>query len=1236
MRLNLSKLARSPSGPSALPDKSLFLNIKSYFFTGEKQDNSNVVIEKLESLKVQLKELNKKLEAGEISENVMEKTMKSLGPGEWDEWIKLDRSVCSFDKKVCQYILIADRLPGDELESYGILGGIHWKFVLDLDPQSDNRGLNQTFKNCKKRDAIIMPHTPHSIKQQKGNLGKSLDLNKTQWVSVNGQYQDEDNEPKNNIEEWEKSYASLIKRFIDTCIMKFDYLKPVICVVLPLRQLGKQIVPELLKSLKEDLGSNDFKFRFVSINEDIGVFKNAQNLETFNIPSLYFESGVRSLLGSPKSKYQLPSRMEGTSIYLEQQEYLSLKENLDILYLGCNEFTSNEDKETRERIRKKHRENFLSGNPISFLSLHYREDARREISEKLVSHIRNVLKDQRKFTSTKIEEISHAPGTGGTTIARRVLWDLHKEYPCAIANISFLNTLSFEEYEEEPSVKALAENIGYLDNLCEVSPIILLDGKRSVVEPLSDQLARKLNTEGKKALLLCCTRSGVSDGEQLKDKDSFKHCSPYKVNVELEDSDVDLEEFKKKYGAYVTSVGLDDACRVFHFPLLAMQKEYNNKLKQIINTSLDELQSNKCEYEVMVQVAFLLRYTELPTPALLIYEVFKRHFEKMDRSYSNIKGAFSDTFLNLMISKTGSYRAPRGHVGQTFESFTLQHPLVAKYVLEHAGRPLRNIVEELIEKKVIFRIPELRPLLAELFIYNKGAHLPIKFSLLIDELKRETSPRIAGNLFSKVAKETNDPNFFSNAARFYSYQFPNPDFEKSEELIQKALAVENISKERQMGVYDTYGTILKIQLTYYIERKKIQNIGDLETCAKQSIEKFHKARDDFHHPKEFTNPLVGEITVWQVCFDWIIKHECQLNSETALKFITSESPKFFRKSISTCFSLLDFIDEILETALHLPTNSTKTRILANECRMKLLQTFGTHRNPNSKRSAAVQSVDVIRTCQELCSKENFAGASAKELKRLQVHYIIDQATKIECLSDRQKVYLIKILKEIVIKEKDYAYSRKLLQIGCLESEASLHLDESLEFVCKWVDRAPETNPYVMYYLYMIFFSKLLEGDVFEYRPKYEKTLEKCKKRSDDNCRRNSPQYFLGRGNEGKMSQLVSKTTLEMEYKKLIGDNHYNVQLDDDFWSKHAGKYLRKCEGKIYVLPSGSPYIELMTGKLKIFVSQRMVGEVNKQFELGDRYSIFIAFSLRGPRAYGLPRIQNKRGRIQISSKINEK
>ena len=879
-----------------------------------------------------------------------------------------------------------------------------------------------------------------------------------------------------------------------------------------------------------------------------------------------------------------------------------------------------------ERNKKAHRESFLSGNPISFLSLYHKEDAQREISDEILGHLHKLLP---RLTSTKIEIISHAPGTGGTTVARRVLWDLHKSYPCAIANISSLSNISFLEFGEESSVRELtelAEKIGYLDDLCESPPVILLDGKSSVTLPLADQLARKLNTDGKKAILLCCTGIGTLDHNKWRGKGSFVHCS-HKINVELEESRSDLQEFKKRFEKYASEIDLKDACRVFHFPLLAMQTEYHPKLRKIITESLDFLQNKEgYEYEVIVLVAFLLIYTELPTPALLIYEVFQKHFRKKEDleqglTYSDIKDEFSDTFLNLMISKTASYKAARNQPGQTFEAFTLQHHLVAKYALEHAQRPLRSIVEDLLDRKEIFQIQELRPLFGELFIYHRGIKQS-KFSLLIDDLKDEESPEITGNLFCKVSEETQDPIFFSNAARFYSYQHPDPDFIKAENLIKKALDVKNISKDRRKGVYDTYGTILRVKLKYYKRVNEITSIDGLEIFAKPAIEQFRAARDNFHTPKEFPNPLIGEIRVWLTCFDWIITNECNSDNELALQFITNESPEFFRASISTCYRLLNFVDEIVQTAQYIPGDSSKTKRLANDCRFSLLQTFGTQKNPQSQRPAAVQSVDIIEICKHFCTRENFKGASSKELKRLQVYYIIEQATKIELLSDSERVYLMQLLRELVIIEEDYSCGRKLLQGGSLDSDASLQLDESLKFIRKWADKFDsQMNPYIMYYRYMICFCKILEGDVFQYRPEYDNALKECRKRSDTNCRRTSSQYFLREGDTEKMSQLITKTEVEMEYKKTTDDRNQKVQLDAEFWKKDAAKYLRKCTGKIYVQPSGKPYIELTSGKLKIYVPERNVGRVNRDFELGDKCSFFIGFSLCGPRACGLRKKQ---------------
>ena len=88
----------------------------------------------------------------------------------------------------------------------------------------------------------------------------------------------------------------------------------------------------------------------------------------------------------------------------------------------------------------------------------------------------------------------------------------------------------------------------------------------------------------------------------------------------------DLNEFQSKYKEYIAqSLGGNqkpNLCRVFHFPLLSMMEEFRPKLEKIIDDTLDEM--GGIQQEIALVVAFLQKYANHATPALLLYEAFKR------------------------------------------------------------------------------------------------------------------------------------------------------------------------------------------------------------------------------------------------------------------------------------------------------------------------------------------------------------------------------------------------------------------------------------------------------------------------------------------------------------------------------------------------------------------------------------------------------------------------------------
>ena len=222
----------------------------------------------------------------------------------------------------------------------------------------------------------------------------------------------------------------------------------------------------------------------------------------------------------------------------------------------------------------------MSGHEISFASLYDNHDAKREIEKDIQIHVQRLLDNG--LTRSMMVEIKHSPGTGGTTIARRVMWDLHKAYPCAFIEIG--SHLYFDE--DNSYASKLADRIAALEEICHTSPVVLIDGKQSrVIDGLSNKLVRMLGNRGKRALLLRCQHGSKTSSKESQE--SSRVHQVFYVEVKLEDSVADLNEFHSKYKEFIErSLGetpVAGACRVFHFPLLAMMQTFRPKLKKIID-----------------------------------------------------------------------------------------------------------------------------------------------------------------------------------------------------------------------------------------------------------------------------------------------------------------------------------------------------------------------------------------------------------------------------------------------------------------------------------------------------------------------------------------------------------------------------------------------------------------------------------------------------------------------------
>jgi hypothetical protein len=128
-----------------------------------------------------------------------------------------------------------------------------------------------------------------------------------------------------------------------------------------------------------------------------------------------------------------------------------LREWKGIEVLDCFEGERKVEKDRISIIR----DNFYKGEPVSWNNLKLDHDVKRDIAKKVRECVRDRLvarsgeldeKDPTKLTvSIGVVTILHQPGTGGSTLARRVLWDVHQEVKCRCAVLDGIsdNTLQY-------------------------------------------------------------------------------------------------------------------------------------------------------------------------------------------------------------------------------------------------------------------------------------------------------------------------------------------------------------------------------------------------------------------------------------------------------------------------------------------------------------------------------------------------------------------------------------------------------------------------------------------------------------------------------------------------------------------------------------------------------------------------------------------------------------------------
>lgn len=354
-------------------------------------------------------------------------------------WPKFLDVVASFSKDRI-YILCADRVPSSTAAPVHAIGMVPWRAVLDFDPESESTGLLSVVRGPLATHRVVhrVVKGEYSVQPEPG----------THWFFARGLAGRNDTIADKDHRSWLKAYKRELGQQLERLASAVSP-SPVTVVVIwsdvQLRAHLRTLLEELngsLGELAEIVVVTEESATFAGFCEEAGA-ENAQ----MSLRSLC--AGITDHFADGQAQDAERARLptpDGAFIEIEPHDRLWFSEDLDIAYRGVG-LDGEGDLEAYRR-----------GGTICWRNLQLSHDCQRDIT----SELRGAVEGDLKRRQTVRLNLYHAPGAGGTTVGRRVLWDLHGSYPVAVLRRC------------EP--RQTADRLSKVASLTESPVLVLVDG----------------------------------------------------------------------------------------------------------------------------------------------------------------------------------------------------------------------------------------------------------------------------------------------------------------------------------------------------------------------------------------------------------------------------------------------------------------------------------------------------------------------------------------------------------------------------------------------------------------------------------------------------------------------------------------------------------------------------------------------------------------------------------------
>ena len=714
--------------------------------------------------------------------------------GGWDRFVQ----VADVTEAGRHYVLILAPDEGVDRDLFRHLAWVDWVLVIDLDPDSESTGV---LKHCKSDLESRRPlHRLTKGDDISGNVVRA-----TFWYFCRGITGRSESLSQGKFADWNKAYGEDLRRkLVKLAAASSD---PVVLIALWTSHQNEGFVRKLIETSAATVGE---RLTSVIVTEDekqCARVAEETGASICQIGTKHFLEGLATLQASKTTGADNVIRLpgcDGVPKEVQKSDLAWLEEDLEIVHLGIGQSLPADVDPDRD---------FLKGGPITWFGLGFGADVERDKLTAVMNCVRRDLEHRK----THRVNLLHRPGAGGSTLAKRVLWNLRKDYPCVVL--------------KRCVAKETVERLAKVYTLCE-KPVLILREGGVISDSAADELADLLAVRRIPSVLLQVVRrySDESEGERryfISEKLTMGETERFKAKLSAA-----APSRKQDIQRLASSSGTDRT--PFIFGLTAFAKEFKG-LRPFVQNHLIGISA--AQKKILLFLALSHAYGQ--------QTVAEQHFVGLlgfpiSRKIE-FRRALSPQVLGLLSeTEKGKWRTSHNLVAKEILTLVLSEGLgdernwntrLADVACDFAdfcrsNQPvLPEDLQSVVERVVFFRNDS-----GLLGSVRAGENL---FSELISDIP---SPEGRLRVFLRIVELFPDsPHYWAHLGRYYSIRLGQ--FDESIKAIDKAIEL----SDREYVLHHMKGMALRSMVYKMIELGSAQN--DILPKAKQASECFAQARN---------------------------------------------------------------------------------------------------------------------------------------------------------------------------------------------------------------------------------------------------------------------------------------------------------------------------------------------------------------------------------------------------------